>query len=207
MDYDLKAKNWDNCRRAERAATVAKEIQKYALPQYRTALEFGCGTGLVGLSLKGLFDEIIMVDSSEGMIDALSDKISQNTATKITPLKTDLTSDPYIYDKHPDFVFSSMAYHHIDNIPDITTVLYSIIKNNGAICIVDLNKDDGSFHTNEPGFKGHNGFDHSFLYEIFLDAGFYDISINTFYNSVKTFDDFDIPYSLFCLHAVKKEPT
>lgn len=48
MDFDIQSITWDDERRKNRAKLIAQEISKsiHIEKQY-TALEFGCGTGLI----------------------------------------------------------------------------------------------------------------------------------------------------------------
>jgi tRNA/tmRNA/rRNA uracil-C5-methylase (TrmA/RlmC/RlmD family) len=53
---------------------ISKHIEKYSVNE--SAVEFGCGTGLVGFQLIENFKSITFVDSSSGMIEQVNKKIS-----------------------------------------------------------------------------------------------------------------------------------
>jgi len=78
-----------------------------------------------------------------------------------------------------------------------------MINLNGTLCIVDLNKDDGSFHKNEIGFNGHNGFSKTWLKSILEANGFSNIKYETFYKGKKQVDNNEMKYSLFIMRADK----
>ena len=201
MSFDLKAKTWDDDYRSQRAAAVAQEIKRH-IPRCKTAMEFGCGTGLVSFCLADIFDEITLIDSSQGMIDTLTEKIQNAAVNNMIPMYMDLTSETYEGKKF-DAIYSSMVFHHIIDINNIIGKLYSMLNDGGCVCIVDLDKEHGSFHLNEPGYTGHNGFVQSEIHDIFMENGFKNIAIGTFYRNIKEIGDKQIPYSLFCLYAEK----
>ncbi len=84
------------------------------------------------------------------------------------------------------------------------TRFYNLLNEKGEICIVDIDLEDGRFHSAYPEFDGHNGFDHKELIKIAESIGFKNIEINSFYNDVKVVQDENIDYSLFIMHANKE---
>ncbi len=77
--FDERAQDWDNdIEKVERAGTLAKEIIDFIQPDKSfNALEFGCGTGLLSYQLKNVFKSITLVDTSEGMMKVLREKIER----------------------------------------------------------------------------------------------------------------------------------
>ena len=76
MSFDLRAKNWDTEDRVTRAKEISEEIIRgLNLPKEISVMEFGCGTGLVSFNYKDIFDKITLIDSSQGMIDEVNQKI------------------------------------------------------------------------------------------------------------------------------------
>ena len=69
-DFNLMAIDFDNDNRMERAKVIADEIRLHLTNGHKkTALEYGCGTGLVGFNLIDEFNKVYFVDSSIGMIE------------------------------------------------------------------------------------------------------------------------------------------
>jgi hypothetical protein len=66
-----------------------------------------------------------------------------------------------------------MTLHHIDDLSPVLDKLYTMLNFGGNLCIVDLDREDGSFHGNS--FKGHNGFDRHWLSELLKDTGFTNV--------------------------------
>ena len=70
-DFDELAKGWDDDpRRVERARRAADAIAA-AVPVRETmrVLEYGAGTGLLGIALSDRVREVVLLDSSVGMIE------------------------------------------------------------------------------------------------------------------------------------------
>ena len=77
-DFEQKALGWDDDpSKVKRAKIIADEIKKnIMLSQNMVAFEYGCGTGLVSFNLQPLLKNIVLGDSSEGMLNALKQKNS-----------------------------------------------------------------------------------------------------------------------------------
>ena len=75
-DFDSRAKDWDEAPgRVERANAVAAAIREQVrLSQTMTALEYGCGTGLLSFALQEELGPITLADSSNGMLDVVRDE-------------------------------------------------------------------------------------------------------------------------------------
>ena len=91
-NFDERARDWDSDpKKVERARAVAEAIRK-ALPlsANMTALEYGCGTGLLSFALQEDLGEITLADTSQGMLDVLSEKIAASGVTNMHPVRLDL---------------------------------------------------------------------------------------------------------------------
>lgn len=91
-DFDTEAAAWDeNPARVKLAEDVAAAIVRQASPDAgMTALDFGCGTGLLTLRLAPRVRSIVGVDSSQGMLDVLAAKIAREKLTNVKTLRLDL---------------------------------------------------------------------------------------------------------------------
>ena len=75
MSFDDYARTWDTERRINRAKIVADKIaDSVDIDRNYSAMEFGCGTGLVSFNLYDKFKRITLIDTSKGMIDILNSK-------------------------------------------------------------------------------------------------------------------------------------
>src|ERR1035437_8778978 len=113
-EFDQKAKNWDDDPvRVSRARAVADAIRKHVpLTPDMSAMEYGCGTGLLSFELRGDIGPITMADSSDGMLLVLRDKIAALGAVNMNPVKLDLAVDR-VPDDRFDLVYTLMTLHHI----------------------------------------------------------------------------------------------
>ncbi|GAA0076671.1 class I SAM-dependent methyltransferase [Clostridium sp. CTA-5] len=203
MSFDNEAKFWDTERRINRAKVIANEINNSInIDKNFSAMEFGCGTGLISFNLYNKFKEITLIDSSRGMIDILDSKINKYKVNNMIARHLDIFDENSL-DMKFDVIYSSMALHHICNTEKIIKRFYELLNESGYLCIVDLDKDDGSFHKGYPNFDGHNGFNQEELKSVFSSAGFNDIKSSTFFNGIKVIDGEKNKYSLFLMKAKK----
>jgi 2-polyprenyl-3-methyl-5-hydroxy-6-metoxy-1,4-benzoquinol methylase len=160
MSFDQQAQDWDkDPKKIERAQIIAREIKDFIQPNQKLeAFEFGCGTGLLSYYLKDHFKTITLADTSSGMIDVLQQKIQKEKLHHFKPLLIDVLSDA-IPKKKYDVVYTLMTMHHIPDTKKILQIFHSMIKPGGFLCLADLEKEDGSFHSQIPDFVGHLGFD------------------------------------------------
>jgi ubiquinone/menaquinone biosynthesis C-methylase UbiE len=178
-NFDEKAQTWDNNpMRIERAAAVANAIRA-ALPLQPglTALEVGCGTGLLSFALQTDFAQITLADTSEGMLEVLAAKIVASGVTNMVPLHLDLATEPAPVSRF-DVTYSLMVLHHI---PDTDTVLrqfQTLLKPGGWLVIADLEVEDGSFHT-DGSTDIHLGFERGALQKQVEAAGFGSVNFST----------------------------
>lgn len=200
MNFDIKAIKWEDEKRKKRAELIAEEINKsiHIKKQY-TALEFGCGTGLISFCLNDKFEMITLVDTSKGMIDVLNSKIQSFKINNMKAYQIDINEDHTLPDNSYDVIYTSMALHHIMDTKTTIKNLYRLLKKDGYLCIVDLDEEDGSFHKEEKDFNGHNGFNQNELKNVLLETGFGEVVTNTFYKNEKLIEEMKVPYSLFLM--------
>ena len=200
--FDAMSKNFDTNPRVKRALAVADEIRRHINDgAKKTAIEYGCGTGLVGLALTDDFSAITFVDSSAGMIDELKKKISSGDG-RLSAMCCDLMSEaPSGF--RADYIFMSLVLHHIQDTEHALSVFYNLLNEGGHLLVIDLDTEDGGFHAEYPDFDGHNGYDQAELSVLAKQAGFRITSSYTFYHDIKNAGGIKAPYSLFILDAEK----
>ena len=199
MSFDEKAKTWDREDRVIREKEVEKEIiSGLELPKESSVMEFGCGTGLVSFNLIENFDKITLIDSSQGMIDVVNEKIESYNAKNMVATCMDFTKGERPNEKF-DFIYNSMVLHHIPDTKAIVFDFYKRLKKKGILAIVDLDNEDGSFHGKEHDFNGHLGFNQEELTDLLVDTGFEIIESKSFYTIEKN----EKNYTLFVIKAVK----
>ncbi len=205
MSFNDQAKDWDNDpQKIERAKILADELIRFLNPDGSgRAFEFGCGTGLLSYFLRNSYQSITPADSSPGMIEELKKKIVAENLQSIHPLL--LTSSLHAPEA-PSYnaVFTLMTLHHIIDIKTILSTFNQMLKTCGVICIADLVSEDGSFHSGDPSFDGHNGFDKQELCSLLEQTGFTICLYKIFYTIEKPVSGIQRHYPLFVVIAQKQ---
>jgi 2-polyprenyl-3-methyl-5-hydroxy-6-metoxy-1,4-benzoquinol methylase len=182
--FDQRAATWDDDPiKAARAHAVAEAIRREVpfRPGLR-ALEYGCGTGLLGFALAPFPGELTLADASEGMLDVLRGKIAATGARNMTGVRLDLIADVPPAARY-DLVCLLMVLHHIPDTDAILRRFHAVLAPGGRLCIGELDAEGGAFHG--PGFDGHNGFDREALAARARAAGFTNVRFTTAYENPK----------------------
>lgn len=198
--FDSKARQWDeNPLFQERGLKIAEAIRK-AVPLHpnMSALDYGCGTGLLSFPLKEELGAILLADSSGGMLDVVNEKITAQSVTNMTTLKLDLLVDPPPA-QHFDLIYTSMTLHHVPDTDHILRIFHGLLKPGGCLCIVDLDKEDGSFHG--PQIDVHHGFDRADLSRRATQAGFAKLHFQTVFSIAKEHETGTRDYPVFLMTA------
>ncbi len=200
--FDKAAGEWDQKkRRVELAGAIAENIALLPLHHKMTAMEYGCGTGLVGLALAPRLGSLTAIDTSKGMLDVMAAKITELGLTNVTPTCLDLTVDAC--DKRFDLIFSAMTLHHIDKTELILEKFYHLLNGGGTMAIADLDREDGSFHSPGAGEK-HHGFSREALSGILTGLGFSSVNFKTVHTIRKADENGNNrDYPVFLLTAQK----
>ncbi len=203
-NFDERAKDWDSDpKKVERARVVANEIRKTVpLSREMNALEYGCGTGLLSFALQEDLGQITLVDTSQGMLDVLAEKIAAAGVVNMHPVRLDLAVDT-IPPKKYNLTYSLMTMHHIHDTQDILNKFHILLEPGGYLLIADLDKEDGSFHTDGT-TDVHKGFAQSELQKQVESAGFTDVKFTTAYTIRKKVGDEEKAFPVFLMCATRK---
>jgi len=176
--FDQKAKTWDQPFRIARAQAVANAIRE-VIPKNHAfrALEYGCGTGLVSFFLRDMFSSITLVDSSEGMLEVVREKIAYEGAINMKAMHTDALDMQIKNGMTFDVIFNLLVLHHIPDTRQVLSDWHKYLIKGGYLFVVDLDPENGLFHKDD--FEGHNGFDRNVLRKVATEAGFKNISFAT----------------------------
>lgn len=179
-DFDQKAQGWDaDASKVERAKRVAEGIRAMAGDlSGRSALEVGCGTGLLGFALRPHVARVTLADTSAGMLAVLREKIAASGLTGMTALQHDFTAGPIPEDRY-GLLCSLMVFHHLPDTDGALRRFHALLEPGGLLGIADLDAEDGSFHG--PEVPVHHGFDREDLRNRLHGAGFRDIRFSTPY--------------------------
>lgn len=178
-DFDKEAAQWDaNPGRVKLANDVAAAIiREVKLTTNMEVLDFGCGTGLLTLKLQPLVKTITGVDSSQGMLGALQNKIEMQALENVHVRFADFEKGEHAEGSY-NLIVSSMTLHHVPDTAAVFKEWFSLLRPGGQVCFADLDAEDGSFHSDKTGVF-HFGFDREQLKQLLHDAGFGDIRDTT----------------------------
>ncbi|MFM2485200.1 class I SAM-dependent DNA methyltransferase [Celerinatantimonas yamalensis] len=202
--FDRMANDWDKNRlKVERAKITAHKIKEIDFNSYNSCIDFGSGTGLLGVQLKDTFTKIHLADSSTEMLNVARRKLAESKIANVETHHVNRLSD--LTSKHSAIV-TLMALHHIDNVKDFFVEAYGLLEQKGTLIIADLYEEDGSFHKHDLSFKGHNGFDVQVLSNVAESAGFKVEKLEQYYEIWKeNFDGKKVSYPLFMFVAKRFE--
>lgn len=197
-EFSQKARTWEsNPIHAQRSEAIAKNlVDRVSINTNMNGMEFGAGTGLLSFILANRFNTITMIDSAEGMVEVMQEKVEESQHNNLKPLLFDLTEKAYETSAF-DGIFSQMALHHVSDVDAIFERFHSMLNPGGFLAIADLYTEDGSFHGE--GFDGHNGFDALELEEKMRKAGFTNVQTETCFTMPKGTEN----YPLFLMIAIK----
>jgi len=199
--FDQAAANWDKKQRRVRLAhDIATAIARLPLNRGMTAMDYGCGTGLVGLALAPQLKRLTGVDTSEGMLRVLAEKGAKLSENNISTRLLDLALAPS--PEQFDLVICSMALHHIENVDKVLANFFAALNPDGYLAVADLDEEDGSFHDRDAGEK-HCGFDRQKLQRKLADIGFRDIHFQTVHTLDKSVDGEQKFFPIFLVTARK----
>ena len=202
-NFDERAKDWDSDpKKVERARVVADAIRK-AVPLSDTmnALEYGCGTGLLSFALQEELGKITLADTSQGMLDVLSEKIASASVINMHPIRLDLSTDPLPAEKY-HITYSLMVLHHVHDAKGVLSKFYDVLELKGYLIVADLDKEDGSFHTDGT-TDIHEGFERSELQKWVEAAGFGNVRFSTAYEIKKQVNGKEKKFPVFLMVAQK----
>ncbi len=203
--FDTAAADWDKKdQRLELAKAISSQIALLPLHKNMHALEYGCGTGLVGLDLAPRLASLVAADSSPGMLEALGAKISEQGITNVFPRHLDLHHDDCEQDF--DLIFSAMTLHHLADLDSVLAKLFGCLKPGGILALADLDEEDGSFHQDNPEGVMHHGFNREKLAGDLEKLGFFDIQASTV-DTIrrKNSQGEERPYPVFLMTALKEK--
>ena len=181
-EFDAKAHAWDTPERIKRAATFAREISRaISLDPSWSVLELGAGTGLLSFNLVDRFAAVTMIDTSAGMVDVLRTKAAAGRIPHVRVELTDIESLAAAGEQF-DFIYSAMVLHHIPDLATLFSAFASLLGPHGRIALIDLMREDGSFHGTASGSAVHHGFDPNTLAGTLSECGFAHMAWHVFYS-------------------------
>lgn len=192
--FDAAADEWDKSQTRVNMATkiTSQIIKNIPLQNNHTVMDFGCGTGLVGLNIAPLVNKLVGADLSSKMLKNFKSKADAQQLSNVETLE--LGTSSHLGENEYDAVVSAMTLHHIEKPSELFGRLRKAIKSGGYLGVADLAKEDGSFHSDNTGVY-HYGFTPEEFTEFFIQNGFEKPYITVAHTIDKPHKSFDI---LFC---------
>lgn len=194
--FDQMATRYDTEDRDKTAAIIAAAVRReLAGAQGKTALDYGCGTGVVGLKLAGDFKSMLLVDAAPQMIAQVQRKIETAHITNAATLCADFSIEipPEV---KADYILLCQVLLHVKEYAPLIERLRGMLNEGGHLIIVDFDLNENVAHS-----EVHSGFEQAGLIRLLRQIGFTTAKARTFYHGQKLFMNQDA--SLFLLDAQK----
>jgi ubiquinone/menaquinone biosynthesis C-methylase UbiE len=176
--FDARAVDWDTPERIARAKVAAETIRRVVtFPHGARAIDIGSGTGLLGLSLLDRLGELVLADTSDGMLEQARRKIDEGGFDNVEAIHLDLIADPSPDSAPFDLVVSQLLLHHVEDTAAALSAMHRLLVPGGQLVALDLDTEDGSFHGSVGTSVHHLGFDRAALATLARSVGFADVQV------------------------------
>ncbi len=194
--FDQIAAHYDTPERVRVAKAAADALRsRISGASGRTAIDFGCGTGLIGFELRDCFDAITFVDASQAMVDRVRQTIDAKGIASASAVCADVTvACPQ--DLRADSIMAVQVLLHIRDTEALLQCLYGMLHPGGHLLIVDYDRNESVQSE-----LIHPGFEQAELRAMLKRVGFAHVESATFYSGEKLLMNCDA--SLFWLDAVR----
>ncbi|WP_391572422.1 class I SAM-dependent methyltransferase [Cohnella sp.] len=194
--FEMIANTYDTPERILIAKVSSDAIREYVVDaKGKKAVDFGCGTGLVGMSLIDEFQSVLFLDTSPSMIRQIKQKIADRHIPNADTLCFDFEQEG-LSELRADYIFMAQVLLHIPDIEFVLSRLFEVLNEGGHLLIVDFNKNE-----NIVSDLVHNGFNQDELTAKMTKIGYRDVHSKTFYHGSRIFMGQDA--SMFILDARK----
>ena len=180
----------NNVARVSNVYTIADAILERISydKQHAHIMDFGSGTGLLTSQIAPFVHKITTVDISFAMNEVLRSKIPALPCV-VEVCECDLVNTQL--EASFDGIISSMTIHHVQDVPALMKKFYVLLKPHGTIALADLDKEDGSFHSENTGVF-HFGFDQELFASWAKEAGFQEVKIDIVSVAKKPYGEYPI---------------
>jgi len=195
--YKEKAESYDSEDWEKELSFVAESIilSKLPLDDQMHVMDFGAGTGLLCSHIAPMVKKITAVDISEAMLEKLMAK--PKLKNKVDILCRDIIKNPI--DEKFDLIMSAFAMHHVEDTNKLIQSFVRLLEPGSRIALIDVDKENGSFHGEDNQGVFHCGFDREALKSILIMNSFEQIDFVTTHH----FKWDGRTYSAFLVTAIK----
>lgn len=179
--FEAIAKKYDSTERIELANIISHKVREELVQaKDKTLIDYGSGTGLIGLQIASSVKTALFVDSSKNMVEIINNKIAANKLQNTLTFVADFTKETL--DIKADIILVSLVLLHIPDTKNILEKFYETLHTDGKLIIIDFDKNPNVYHP-----KVHSGFATDELEELLTSVGFKSTSIQPFHHGEKIF--------------------
>ncbi|WP_457638751.1 class I SAM-dependent methyltransferase [Persephonella sp.] len=201
--FDSVANRYDTPDKEERSKRFVQVLlEKIPVNKNFKVMDVGAGTGTVDIFLSPYVREIVALDLSEGMLDVFRQKIEKNGIQNIRIYRRDIFSEGFD-EKDFDLIITSMTFHHLKEPEKALSQLKEYLKKGGYIAVIDLYKEDGTFHSDNTDVM-HFGFDEKDVENWLKYADIKKYHYSIVYSIQKERNGTKKEYPVFLIIAIKK---
>ncbi|GHU61557.1 methyltransferase type 12 [Clostridia bacterium] len=196
--FERIAAHYDTSDRIEIAKIISAEIRRELKDRdtaHQVILDYGCGTGLVGLALTDVFQKVIFVDTSLQMIEQVKTKLSKLSIHNAVTLCLDLCNED-VLDVKVNYILLSQVLLHVKEYTKLLSRLFALLGQGGRLLIVDFDQNENVISD-----MVHNGFDQKSLALLLKEIGFLSVTSHSFYSGKKLLMNQDA--TMFLMDASK----
>lgn len=195
--FKEKAEGYDSEDWAKELSSVIGTIILSKIPFHEQmhVMDFGAGTGLICTHVAPMVEKITAVDISEAMLEKL--KAKPELKNKVNAVCQDIMNNPI--DEKFDLIISAFAMHHVEDTNKLIQSFARHLETGSRIALVDVDKEDGSFHGEDNLGVYHCGFDREAFKAILKRYSFENIDFETAHH----FEWDGGKYSAFLVTAIK----
>jgi len=180
--FESIANSYDTANTITLAKVSVNAVREYLVDtKNKDAIDFGCGTGLIGMSLVNDFKSMVFIDTSQNMLNQVKLKLVDLNVHHADTLCVDFEQENQT-NLHTDYIIMSLVLLHIGEFESVLSKLYGILNPGGHLLIVDFDKNE---KVNSD--LVHNGFDQKQLSDIMRKIGYRLIQSKTFYSGENLF--------------------
>jgi len=179
--FDKTAKDFDAIpfaiSRGERAAEAIRKEYPFD-KDVTTMMEYACGTGLVSGNLAPYVKSILGVDISQGVVDLFNKRFADKDADqeRFRAIRIELKGEEGELDNEKfDVIICTSAYHHFEDVNQVTRILAHFLKPSGALIVID-NRETPVPKEYHHLVAHRHGFSEGEIQKVFGDAGLTPIS-------------------------------
>jgi uncharacterized membrane protein YkvA (DUF1232 family)/ubiquinone/menaquinone biosynthesis C-methylase UbiE len=176
--FDEKAAEWDTPERRARAREAAAAIRAVVpLDGSMRVIDLGAGTGLLGLELARDVASVVLAEPSTGMLAVAREKLGSGGPGNVTAIAYDLPAEPPPGSPF-DLAVSLLVLHHVEDTTAALRSIRDLLAPGGRIALLDLDAEDGSFHSGDAEGIHHHGFERAHLKATAEAVGFRDVGVS-----------------------------